>query len=310
VAQDDTNPLRLLALDTGTQTQYVGVSVAQPDAAEPRVWQRCGEGGAQASQALIPAVLGLLDEAGVSLRDLDAVVFGRGPGTFTGLRTACAVVQGLAYGTRTPAHPQGLPVLGVDSLWAVAEDARLQWLNNGCCDGLGEGNTDCHRDPSQGALPMREGPLTVTAVLDARMDEVYAATYLFEAVVPGKQTVLSPPARCVGGPWLRKPEQLAAVLPSCAWQGLLAGDALDTYGQRLPTGMPRLRAAPTALALLRLAPALLAQGLAGTPATAQPLYVRDRVAQTTAEREAAQQTVREPVPGPVATTATPLNTAA
>jgi tRNA threonylcarbamoyladenosine biosynthesis protein TsaB len=66
---------------------------------------------------------------------------------------------------------------------------------------------------------------------------------------------------------------------------LLAGNAFAAYGERLPAGEPCL-ALPTAAALLRLAPALWAQGLAVSADQAMPLYIRDKVANTTAEREA------------------------
>jgi len=259
--------LRLLALDTGTAEQHVGVahlpSGGGTSPIAPTFWLHSGSGGAQASLSLIPTALDLLAQAQTPLAGLDALVFGRGPGSFTGLRTACAVVQGLAYGARSDAHPQGLPVLGIDSLMAVAEDARQRW--------------HAVHAPTPGTL------LTVTALLDARMDEVYAATYTFADAA-------QPQATLAGGPWLLKPGQVTGMLAATDHAHLLAGNAFDTYGSRLPAHLPRLTAAPTAAALLRLAPALLAQGLAGQPADAQPLYVRDKVAQTTAEREAARAT--------------------
>ena len=86
--------MKLLAFDTSTE--ILSVAVTDGD----RVWQHTGPGAAQASSALIPAVLDLLAQAGLKLADLDALVFGRGPGSFTGLRTACSVAQGLALGAK------------------------------------------------------------------------------------------------------------------------------------------------------------------------------------------------------------------
>src|SRR6218665_2378233 len=87
-------PMNLLAFDTSTDT----LSIAVQHGAD--VWQHTGPGGARASVLLIPQVLRLMAQAGLSFDRLDALVFGRGPGSFTGLRTACAVAQGLAYGAR------------------------------------------------------------------------------------------------------------------------------------------------------------------------------------------------------------------
>ena len=138
--------VKFLAFDTSTDR----MSVALTDGA--RVWQHSGPGGAQASTTLIPAVLALLAEAGLALGELDAIAFGRGPGSFTGLRTACAVAQGLALGAN---HGAGIPVLPVDTLMAVAEEARFHRTGDG------------------------EAPLRVTALLDARMDEMYVQGFEF-----------------------------------------------------------------------------------------------------------------------------------
>jgi tRNA threonylcarbamoyladenosine biosynthesis protein TsaB len=127
-----------------------------------------------------------------------------------------------------------------------------------------------------------DAPFTVLALLDARMDEVYSATYRWEGV-PGSSH----------GRWqeaaplqVGAPEKLQ--MPDNPMV-LLAGNAFAAYGERLPlvarSGL-RCEALPTAAALLRLAPDLWAQGLAVPAEQAMPLYIRDKVANTTAEREA------------------------
>ncbi len=89
------------------------------------------------SSLLLPMVDELLRETGVTLRQLDGIGYGAGPGSFTGLRIACAVTQGLAFGA-------DLPVVGVSTLESIAEQT---------------------------------GADRVLTVLDARMAEVYWAAY-------------------------------------------------------------------------------------------------------------------------------------
>ncbi len=232
--------MNLLAFDTSTERLSVAVQRA-----DGRRFEHAGAGGPQASQALIPTVQALLAQAGLPLDALRAIVFGRGPGSFTGLRTACSVAQGLAYGARGGA---GVPVLPVDTLLAVAEAARRS-----------------------------HGATQVLALLDARMGEVYSAAWAHAqgTWVAQADTVVGPP------------ESLR--LPTGAdW--VLAGNAFAPYAARLPAalaGLPRIEALPTAAALLELAPALLAAGRALAADQALPLYIRDKVAQTEAERAAA-----------------------
>ena len=95
----------------------------------------------QHARLLLPMVGDVLTEAGVSLAELDALAFGRGPGSFTGLRIAAGVIQGLALGA-------DLPVVAVSDLAALAQGAV------------------CERDATQ-----------VLACLDARMGEVYWGAY-------------------------------------------------------------------------------------------------------------------------------------
>ena len=248
---------RWLAFDTSTDVLSLGVARGDD------VWTQTLPGGAQASSGLIPAVLAMLAEAEMPLASLDAIVFGRGPGSFTGLRTACAVAQGLAFGA-------DVPVLPVDTLLAVAEEARWSRLQAGA----GEFSAQ---------TPSGLSGLTVLALLDARMDEVYSAAYTWQRLPEQHH-----------GQWREaSPLQVSApekvhVLPM---EGALclAGNAFSVYGARLPAALahaPRCEALPTALALLRLAPDLWAQGLAVPAEQAMPLYIRDKVANTTAEREA------------------------
>lgn len=234
-------PLKFLAFDTSTDR----MSVALTDGA--RLWQHSGPGGAQASTTLIPAILALLAEAGLALGELDAIAFGRGPGSFTGLRTACAVAQGLALGANQGA---GIPVLPVDTLMAVAEEARFQHQGDG------------------------QSPMRVTALLDARMDEMYVQGFEFGG---GHCRALD---ECE----LVRPENL---LPAAA-AGLFAGNVFAVYAGRLPGGLAtfaQAEALPTATAMLRLAPQLAAAGLCVSADLALPLYVRDKVALTTEERD-------------------------
>jgi tRNA threonylcarbamoyladenosine biosynthesis protein TsaB len=231
--------LNLLALDTSTQWMSIALQRGTGDA--PTQWQHHAAGGALASSQLIPEIQRLMALAELRFEALDAVVFGAGPGSFTGLRTACSVAQGLAFGA-------GIQVLPVDTLLAVAEDARVQ---------LGAPQT-----------------LAVTALLDARMDQMYTASYIFE----------SDKWRSRLGYSLISPEALESDADD-----VLAGNVFAAYGARLPIRQQRqLHALPTAAAMLRLAPALLAAGFAVRPELALPTYIRDKVAQTTAEREAAK----------------------
>ena len=223
--------MKLLAFDTSTETLSVAVC-AGPGTP---VLEHTGSGGAQASAALIPAIQALLARAGLALPQLDAIAFGRGPGSFTGLRTAAAVAQGLGFGA-------GVPVLAIDTLLAIAEEAHAA-----------------------------TGATRVVALLDARMDEVYFAAYEREGA---RWAVRQPPS-------LGKPED-AHVPPG--WT--IAGNVLELHGGRLPADRPRTAALPTARALLRLAPVELAGGTAHRAAQALPLYIRDKVAQTTEERAA------------------------
>lgn len=232
--------MKWLVMDTSTEV--VSLAVAHGE----KVYTQTLPGAAQSSALLIPGCMQLLAQAGLRLQDLDGFVFGRGPGSFTGLRTACAVTQGFAFAVNKL-------VLPVDTLLAVAEQTRLDL---------------------QGAKSA--SPLTVLALLDARMNEMYMALYRWSAD-SGWQTLM--------------PLQVAAQLPDPqGWpvDTVLAGNAVQVYPDRMPSGWRTHLAVPTAQAMLSLTPALWAAGQAVPAEQAMPLYIRDKVAQTTAEREAAK----------------------
>lgn len=185
------------------------------------------------SDRLLPWVQSLLAEGGLSLGQLDGIAFGAGPGAFTGLRLACGVTQGLAFGA-------DLPVVGICTLEAVAFNA---------------------------------GAERVFTCLDARMNEVYVAAYVRAA--PAEYRCLMPPA-------VMPPEAVTA--PEGEWHA--AGDGFAAYAAALQSRFAGADGAvlPTAEAVGRLAVPRLARGEGQPALAAAPLYVRDKVALTTAER--------------------------
>jgi len=221
----------LLALDSSTDT----MALALVTPGRTAVFEAAG--GAQASARMLPEVKALLAAAGVRMDELDAIAFGQGPGAFTGLRTACAVAQGLAFGLDKP-------VLAVDSLMLVAEDARAA--------GAGD---------------------DVWVAMDARIGEIYAAHYRW---ADGAWAVVAAPA-------LYAPAALAAHWGRPA---AVAGSALTEYAAalgELANTWPQARSRAAALGALALA--AWQRGDTRDAAEALPVYVRDKVALTTAERE-------------------------
>ncbi len=188
------------------------------------------------SQSLLPMVQEVLNEAGLSLADCSAIAFGAGPGSFTGVRTACGVAQGLAFGADRPLVP-------VVTLLAVAEACRQK-----------SGSTDF--------LP----------VLDARMGEVYWAQYRYE----GKW-------EAIVSPTLSKPEAVLSVgsVLACG-SGFAAYPAawIDAKWQRLV----QCEEGPKASAIASLGALAFSRGESLPARMAAPLYLRNKVALTIAER--------------------------
>jgi tRNA threonylcarbamoyladenosine biosynthesis protein TsaB len=231
----------LLAFDTSTEQLCAAISSASGE------FRVVAAGGAGASATLLPQLQDLLTRAQLRYADLGAIAYGRGPGAFTGLRTSCAVAQGLALGL-------GLALLPIDSLLIVAEEARAQ-------------------------ANLEDKPVFDVAVaMDARMNEAYAAGYRWQR---GAWSVLLAPA-------LYSVPALGHALNGQAWHAL-AGSGLVAFEHTVAWPHDAVRFAAEhdrAGALLRLARAAQAAGHAVDAADALPIYLRDKVAQTTAEREA------------------------
>jgi len=245
--------LNLLAFETSSSR--CGVALLCERGGTPHVTRLEHEGSQEHAERLLPMARRLLDEAGLAPRELHAVAFGQGPGGFTGLRVACGVAQGVALGL-------DVPVVPVPSHLAVAEAA-----------GAG---------PGDAAL----------VALDARMEEVYLAAYARDGA-EGWRLLQAPllVAAAEVVPWAdaqlpgwRAPDGAPLAL-------LLAGDAWQAYPALAESAAGRRFAPadrPRADAVARLARQAWARGETVAPELAAPLYVRDKVAYTTAEREAGQ----------------------
>jgi tRNA threonylcarbamoyladenosine biosynthesis protein TsaB len=220
--------------------------------------------GAQTHSMSVPAMVqALLADAGLKVAQCDALAYGMGPGSFTGVRTACGLAQGLAYGA-------SLRVAPVVTLMAMAESVRQSMAGDA-------GNQ-------------------VLAVLDARMGEVYWAQYRYD----GRW-------QCVSEPALSATSAVVAVgTPVVCGNGLSAypeGFAQLADLQRLPAIMPH------ANAVAMLATDRVQENTLLAARDAQPLYLRNKVALTTAERIAAAAPASTS-PGAAATATTTTGTSA
>lgn len=209
----------LLALDTATEC----CSVALLRAGQVQV--RVEDVGQRHSERLLPMVQALLADAAATLADVDALAFGAGPGSFTGLRIACGAAQGLAFGL-------DCPVLPVGNLRALA--ARV------------------HAQDTRAR--------TIGVAIDARMNEVYWAVYrvdggrLQELAAPA----LSTPQACVAeflGHGVDAMGGNALAMPGTEWPRQLgrwaearadAGDIVRLAGEDWAAGraLPAAEAAP------------------------------------------------------------------
>lgn len=224
--------MKLLALDTSSDACSVALQIGD-DIAEQHTVR-----GKEHTAVLIPMIRRLLDEAQIRSRDLDAIVLGNGPGSFTGMRIAASVAQGLAFGS-------GLRLVPVSSMAAIAAEVM-------------------QTHPASG----------VVVAQDARMNEVYLGIYRNdgsglplavsgEALQPiGKLETLAalPVPRCfaAGRAWRKYP---------ALWESNRAG-----IYRLLDLHYPRARH------LLGLGARAWQAGEAIEPDTLAPAYIRTKVA--------------------------------
>ena len=224
--------MNLLAVETSTEL----CSVALLRGAELFVDEALAEN--RHSELLVPMLRRVLERARLEAAQLDGFAFGQGPGSFTGIRIACGIVQGLAFGA-------GRPVVPVPSLLALAEQSN-----------------EAH----------------VVAALDARMGEAYVAAYTRSG--DDWDEVLAPRLVEAGS---------APPLPGRRWAA--TGSGFDRHAwlreaYRESIEMRYEGDLPRAGSIARIAARRFARGAAVAAEQAAPLYLRDKVALTTAERQA------------------------
>ncbi|MEJ8569633.1 tRNA (adenosine(37)-N6)-threonylcarbamoyltransferase complex dimerization subunit type 1 TsaB [Elongatibacter sediminis] len=230
---------RLLAIETSSEACSVALAEGS------NIHEQHAHAPLKHAELLLASVRTVLAQAGLRLTDLDAVVFGRGPGSFTSLRIGIGAVQGLAWGA-------GLPVVPVSSLAAVAVQA------------------------------LDRGAENIVVAMDARMDEVFTARFAVREPVPAgtaRSAAGTADLELLGAERVCDPAEIrvepVAETIGCG-NGFERYPALRRLGVTLKEVRPDLL--PRASALIPLARTWL-ETQAPLPAQeAQPVYVRDHVA--------------------------------
>jgi tRNA threonylcarbamoyladenosine biosynthesis protein TsaB len=228
----------ILAIETATEACSAALAIGDDITVRFEIAPR------QHTQLILTMMDEVLTEAGVTLKQVDAIAFSRGPGAFTGVRIA----TGVAHGVALSIDKQLLPI---STLAAIAQQ-----------------------------LHENEGIEQCVVAIDARMGEIYWGRYVAQQ---GFMLLQDDEA-------VSKPEVLQAVVanfPDC----ILAGKGWDAYGEHFDVStMSKLNKAhnilPSAHSIARLAVTDYKQGKAVDIEQAQPIYLRDKVAQTIAERRA------------------------
>jgi tRNA threonylcarbamoyladenosine biosynthesis protein TsaB len=262
--------MKLLAVETSTQACSAALYI------DGVICERFELTSNEHTRLILPMIDSLLSDAGLRPQQLDALAFGCGPGSFTGIRIATGVIQGIAFGA-------DLPVVPVSTLAAIAQDFfdnnSKTVLNtdkaNGVCSPLHSGEGEDYQKNTNSDYPQYSN--VVFTAMDARMGEIYWGVYRrgeqgFAELI-GKESVI--PAADVEFPDLT---------------GVGAGSGWGVYRQELMTRLAgrvsycEIDLLPRACAIARLGVHGFEQGRAVAVEQAMPVYLRDKVAKKESER--------------------------
>lgn len=229
-------------LSIETSTEIASVALLTSD----QLFYKVLEGVQTHSQGILPAIQDLLVEAELKLNQCDAIAYGCGPGAFTGVRTACGIVQGIAFGLE-------IPVVPISSLQAMAHAMNAINVDN-----------------------VRDTEITKSSeficVLDARMAEIYWAHY---QLLDNTWNELSAP-------------QLSAIDEVLKYStnmkiNIVVGSGIDTSLFQKNNNVKIIM--PHAKDIAKLGLTDFQDERFMKPEMAQPLYLRNKIALTSIERE-------------------------
>jgi tRNA threonylcarbamoyladenosine biosynthesis protein TsaB len=229
---------RILSIETASESASIALSQGT------EVLSRSlGDIPQKHSRSILPAIEALLAEGGMSLKNLDAIAVGKGPGSFTGVRLGLSVAQGLCFGLEIPCVP-------ISTLQILAYGAKNE---------------------------VKEGVTKVLAAMDARMEEVYMGIYELK-----DSCITSIFADCVTKPSEINPKLFEnhfqndkrIIATGTGWQiyqpALLEASKLDPI-------VIRADKKPQAADLAELAMMAMEKGECVTPEACVPAYCRDKV---------------------------------
>ncbi len=225
----------LLALDTSTEACSVALFYRGETIAADELAQRAH------TKRILPMVDDILAQAGIRLNQVDALAFGRGPGSFTGVRVGAGIAQGLALGA-------DLPVIPVSNLTAMAQQAYEQY-----------------------------GATQVLCAIDARMNEVYFSRLAGEKVRSDFGEFIQ--WRSVIDEQVCRPEQAIAQLSDLNGQWMTVGTGWNAYAQFAAAGLASHSAVelPSARYMLSLALPLYQRQQWISAVDIEPVYLRNTV---------------------------------